>query len=78
MWLVNGVIAAGVLAWIFISGEPVTKSLSESSVVYWRNRKQADVELARVSSRGFRGPMLHTRNFACLEIYSISPYEKIN
>ena len=50
IWLVNGVIVLGVLAKLLIFGEPVTKPLSESSVAYWRHRKQADMDLARVGA----------------------------
>ena len=49
MWLVNGVIITVVLMRLFVFGEPVTKPMSESSVLYWRSRKQADLDLARVS-----------------------------
>ena len=48
-WLLNGVVLCGVLAKLFVYGEPVTVPHSESSVQYWRHRKQADVDLARVS-----------------------------
>ncbi|ELT88175.1 hypothetical protein CAPTEDRAFT_165299 [Capitella teleta] len=47
MWLVNTVIVCVILARLFVFGEPVTKPLSESSVRYWRWRKQADLDLAR-------------------------------
>ena len=50
MWIVNAVIVGFVLAKLFVFGEPVTKPLSEPSVSYWRNRKQADINLSRVSS----------------------------
>lgn len=48
MWTVNSIILAGFLVKLFIFGEPVTKPLSESSVCYWKYRKQADMDLARV------------------------------
>ena len=64
MWLMNGIIIAVVLARLFVFGEPITKPLSESSVTYWRNRKQADSNLARVSC-GDTFP-LHTQSiFLC-------------
>ena len=49
---------------VFIFGEPVTKPLSESSVCYWKFRKQADVDLARVRAGenivlGFMEESLH-------------------
>ena len=48
MWLINTVVFAGVMARIFVFGEPVTTAKSEGSVHYWRYRKQADIDLARV------------------------------
>lgn len=48
LWLMNGMIAVGVLAKILIFGEPVVCEDSEASVVFWRHRKQADVDLAKV------------------------------
>ncbi len=48
-WMVNAAVVAMVLARIMVFGEPVTKPLSESSVCYWRNRKQAALALANVS-----------------------------
>ena len=48
MWMINGTIVTAVLARIFVFGEPITKPLSESSVRYWRHRKQADMDLAKV------------------------------
>jgi sterol regulatory element-binding transcription factor 1 len=47
VWLVNGFIAVGVLVKILIYGEPVMQPNSKVSTDYWRNRKQADVKLAR-------------------------------
>jgi sterol regulatory element-binding transcription factor 1 len=49
VWVLNIVVLAGVLAKIFVFGEPVTKPLTTSSVSYWRNRNQADVYLSRGS-----------------------------
>ena len=48
--LVNLVVVIAILARIMIFGEPVTKPLSESSVCYWRNRKQADLDLVKVQT----------------------------
>ena len=48
LWLVNGVITACVLAHIFVFGEPITKRGTEASLCFWRNRKQADIDLSRV------------------------------
>ncbi|XP_062840910.1 sterol regulatory element-binding protein 1 isoform X1 [Trichomycterus rosablanca] len=47
MWLLNGVLVAGVLIKLLVYGEPVTRPHSESSVLFWRHRKQADLDLAR-------------------------------
>lgn len=48
VWLLNGVLVAGVLIRLLVYGEPVTRPHSESSVLFWRHRKQADLDLARV------------------------------
>ena len=53
MWLLNGTIVAAVMTQMFIFGEPVTRPRSESSVCYWRHRKQADKNLARVCDHIF-------------------------
>ncbi|KAL7850516.1 hypothetical protein SRHO_G00198650 [Serrasalmus rhombeus] len=47
VWLLNGVLVAGVLIKLLVYGEPVTRPHSESSVLFWRHRKQADLDLAR-------------------------------
>lgn len=49
VWLLNGVLVAGVLIKLLVYGEPITRPHSESSVLFWRHRKQADLDLARVS-----------------------------
>lgn len=59
IWLVNGAIVTVVMARLFVFGEPVTKPLSDSSVMYWRSRKQADLDLARVSQT----PVLKTLKY---------------
>lgn len=51
VWLLNGVLVAGVLIRLLVYGEPVTRPHSESSVLFWRHRKQADLDLARVKSQ---------------------------
>lgn len=48
VWLLNGVLVAGVLVRVLVYGEPVTRPHSGSSVLFWRHRKQADLDLARV------------------------------
>uniref|UniRef100_UPI00398E4E63 sterol regulatory element-binding protein 1 isoform X2 n=1 Tax=Pristiophorus japonicus TaxID=55135 RepID=UPI00398E4E63 len=47
LWLINGIIVLLVFIKIFVYGEPVTRLHSESSVLFWRHRKQADLDLAR-------------------------------
>ncbi|KAF3846427.1 hypothetical protein F7725_003505 [Dissostichus mawsoni] len=47
VWLVNGVLVSGVLVRLLVYGEPVTRPHSGSSVLFWRHRKQADLDLAR-------------------------------
>ncbi|XP_060749269.1 sterol regulatory element-binding protein 1 isoform X4 [Tachysurus vachellii] len=47
VWLLNGVLVAGVLIKLLVYGEPITRPHSESSVLFWRHRKQADLDLAR-------------------------------
>ncbi|XP_061085872.1 sterol regulatory element-binding protein 1-like isoform X3 [Conger conger] len=47
LWLLNGLLTAGVLIWLLVYGEPVTRPHSGSSVLFWRHRKQADLDLAR-------------------------------
>ncbi|XP_078093706.1 sterol regulatory element-binding protein 2 [Mustelus asterias] len=47
LWLVNGVILLSVFVKLFIYGEPITHLHSQSSVTFWRHRKQADLDLSR-------------------------------
>ncbi|XP_078273978.1 sterol regulatory element-binding protein 1 isoform X2 [Rhinoraja longicauda] len=47
LWLINGIMVLIVFIKIFVYGEPVTRLHSESSVLFWRHRKQADLDLAR-------------------------------
>lgn len=51
VWLLNGVLVSGVLIRLLVYGEPVTRPHSGSSVLFWRHRKQADLDLARVRSK---------------------------
>ncbi|XP_060116843.1 sterol regulatory element-binding protein 1-like [Heteronotia binoei] len=46
-WLVNVTVVLGAFIRLFIYGEPVTRPHSESSVLFWRHRKQADLDLSR-------------------------------
>lgn len=50
LWLVNGVIVLSVFVKLLVHGEPVIQPHSRSSVTFWRHRKQADLDLARVRS----------------------------
>uniref|UniRef100_A0A2K6UP49 Sterol regulatory element-binding protein 2 n=1 Tax=Saimiri boliviensis boliviensis TaxID=39432 RepID=A0A2K6UP49_SAIBB len=50
LWLVNGVIVLSVFVKLLVHGEPVIRPHSRSSVTFWRHRKQADLDLSRVSS----------------------------
>ncbi|XP_042200848.1 sterol regulatory element-binding protein 2 [Callorhinchus milii] len=47
LWLVNGVIVLSVFVKLFVYGEPVTRLHSQSSITFWRHRKQADLDLGR-------------------------------
>ncbi|XP_078388179.1 sterol regulatory element-binding protein 2 isoform X2 [Cetorhinus maximus] len=47
LWLVKGVIVLSVFIKLFIYGEPITRLHSQSSVTFWRHRKQADLDLSR-------------------------------
>uniref|UniRef100_W5MQN6 Sterol regulatory element-binding protein 1 n=1 Tax=Lepisosteus oculatus TaxID=7918 RepID=W5MQN6_LEPOC len=47
LWLLNGALVAAVLIRLLVYGEPVTRLHSDSSVLFWRHRKQADLDLAR-------------------------------
>ncbi|XP_075755862.1 sterol regulatory element-binding protein 1 isoform X2 [Pelodiscus sinensis] len=46
-WGLNVLVVLGAFVRLFIYGEPVTRPYSESSVLFWRHRKQADLDLAR-------------------------------
>ncbi|XP_061456173.1 sterol regulatory element-binding protein 1 isoform X2 [Rhineura floridana] len=46
-WLINMLVVLGAFVRLFIYGEPVTRPHSESSILFWRHRKQADLDLAR-------------------------------
>lgn len=58
VWLTNGLLVLVVLALLFVYGEPVTRPHSGPAVHFWRHRKQADLDLARVRGqtlgRGWR------------------------
>ncbi|XP_070617517.1 sterol regulatory element-binding protein 1 isoform X2 [Erythrolamprus reginae] len=46
-WMVNLMIVCAAFVRLFVYGEPITRPHSESSVIFWRHRKQADLDLAR-------------------------------
>uniref|UniRef100_A0A0B8RP38 Sterol regulatory element-binding protein 1 n=1 Tax=Philothamnus irregularis TaxID=1899461 RepID=A0A0B8RP38_9SAUR len=46
-WMINLLILCAAFVRLFIYGEPITRPHSESSVIFWRHRKQADLDLAR-------------------------------
>lgn len=48
VWLTNGLLVLVALALLFVYGEPVTRPHSGPAVHFWRHRKQADLDLARV------------------------------
>jgi sterol regulatory element-binding transcription factor 1 len=48
VWLANGLLVLACLALLFVYGEPVTRPHSGPAVHFWRHRKQADLDLARV------------------------------
>lgn len=48
VWLTNGLLVLVSLALLFVYGEPVTRPHSAPAVHFWRHRKQADLDLARV------------------------------
>ncbi|XP_022239625.1 sterol regulatory element-binding protein 1-like [Limulus polyphemus] len=47
VWLLNFTVVLGFLAKLFIYGDPLLKTGSVSSTVFWRHRKQADFDLAK-------------------------------
>ena len=66
LWLVNGVIVLSVLVKLLVHGEPVIRPHSRSSVTFWRHRKQADLDLAKVSSHPPFFSFLYAQGCCCI------------
>lgn len=49
LWMVNALVVGLVLAKLLVYGEPITRKNSSASVQYWRHRRQATVDMERVS-----------------------------
>ena len=72
MWLLNAVVVGVVLAKVLVYGEPVTRKNTSASISYWRHRRQAQVDMERVSTclihPSFRSPddfQKHTNIYCC-------------
>ncbi|KAM6077971.1 LOW QUALITY PROTEIN: sterol regulatory element-binding protein 1 [Theristicus caerulescens] len=46
-WALNAALVLGAVVRLFVCGEPVTRPHSEPSVLFWRHRRQADLDLDR-------------------------------
>ncbi|NXX39214.1 SRBP1 protein, partial [Tricholaema leucomelas] len=46
-WALNTLLVLGAVVRLFVFGEPVTRPHSEPSVLFWRHRRQADLDLDR-------------------------------
>lgn len=55
-WALNAALVLGAVVRLFVCGEPVTRPHSEPSVLFWRHRRQADLDLDRVSPAGCPHP----------------------
>ncbi|ESN99156.1 hypothetical protein HELRODRAFT_107185 [Helobdella robusta] len=49
VWSMNCLVGVVIIMKLFVFGEPLTKPMSPSSVLYWRKRNQAEIELLRKS-----------------------------
>nr|XP_014353985.1 PREDICTED: sterol regulatory element-binding protein 2 [Latimeria chalumnae] len=47
LWLLNSVVVLGVFVKLLVHGEPVMRLHSRSSIVFWRRRKQAELDLVQ-------------------------------
>ncbi|CAG2065122.1 unnamed protein product, partial [Timema podura] len=48
LWMFNIIVLAGCLIKMFVYGDPLMPAKSQASVVFWRHRKQADLDLSKV------------------------------
>lgn len=55
LWLTNALFVLLFLALLFVYGEPITRPHSSPAVHFWRHRKQADLDLARVRGQIWGG-----------------------
>lgn len=55
LWLTNALFVLLFLALLFVYGEPITRPHSSPAVHFWRHRKQADLDLARVRGQIWYG-----------------------
>ncbi|NXK64705.1 SRBP1 protein, partial [Sylvietta virens] len=46
-WALNAALVLGAVVRLFVCGEPVTRPHSEPSILFWRHRRQADLDLDR-------------------------------
>ncbi|XP_061848698.1 sterol regulatory element-binding protein 1 [Colius striatus] len=46
-WALNTALVLGAVVRLFVCGEPVTRPHSEPSILFWRHRRQADLDLDR-------------------------------
>nr|CAD7594673.1 unnamed protein product [Timema genevievae] len=47
LWMFNIIVLAGCLIKMFVYGDPLMPAKSQASVVFWRHRKQADLDLSK-------------------------------
>lgn len=55
LWLTNALFVLLFLTLLFVYGEPITRPHSSPAVHFWRHRKQADLDLARVRGQIWGG-----------------------
>lgn len=69
VWLTDGLLVLVSLALLFVYGEPVTRPHSGPAMRFWRHRKQADLDLARVRGKekpgGYLGRYLASPTLLC-------------